>query len=212
MYRLGISRKVDSIDHLKKRYADFQRRMLAAPLPSAPSPRRSTGPPTVGRRTVLGETASFSRPSATTSSDVLINPQPNARLQVFIDPTGEAAETAEGNQFPDVGTRISRTKENRAEINKMGDGPLPRRGNQRSVSAVGTRIVPFRDPPARGTLVPFCDEEDTGAMPSAPTPFIEPSSTSRLELPRHRGPPATPKPAFAPYKDEVCNSNVLVCA
>ncbi|KAF8527091.1 Mad3/BUB1 homology region 1-domain-containing protein [Gautieria morchelliformis] len=200
MYILGIARNAEPLEHLKKRYADFQRRMLAAPLPLPPSPPRSTGAPTIGRRTVLGETSS--RPSHPTGTqvDVFSVPQPNARLQIFVDPTSEKAD---GNKFPDVGTRVSRTKENRPEIHKMGDGPLSRsRGTQRIISAPASRITPFRDPPARVAFVPFRDDEDASAMPPPAASYKRTASTSWLGMPTDADPPATPGSRFTPYRDE----------
>jgi hypothetical protein len=201
MYILGIARKAEPLEHLKKRYADFQRRMLAAPL-SPPSPPRSTRAPAIGRRTVLGETSSRPSHPTPTQIDVFSVPQPNARLQIFVDPAGERAD---GNKFPDVGTRVSRTKENRPEIHKMGDGPLSRSRGQRIVSAPASRITPFRDPPARVAFVPFRDEEDTSAMALPAAPSKRAASTPCLGLPTNVDPPATPGLRSAPYRDEVCS-------
>lgn len=211
MYTLGIARKAEPVDHLKKRYVDFQRRMLAAPDSPQPSPPRSIDPPSIRRRTVLGETiSSTSRLDPFPPPDVFSTPQPNARLQIFLDPTGDAAGRAAGNEYPDVGTRISRTKENRPEVRKMGDGALPRnRAAQRSVSGARIRIDPFRDPPSRGTFVPFRDNEDAAAMPPPPTPSNRATSISRLQSPSYVEPSATPYPLFAPGKNDVCTNFFL---
>ena len=200
IYILGIARRVEAIEHLKKRHADFQRRMLAAPIPTAPSPPPPTGPPALGRRTILAETTSLpSRPSAAPAFDVFSAPKPNARLQIFVDPTGAAAEKAEGNIYPDVGTRVSRTKENRPEVRRLGDGPLSRsRGARRNLNGAVSRVVPFRDPPARATFVPFRDEEDVASMPPPAGP-----GKQIVSGPASGEPPTTPRPTFFPYKDEV---------
>ncbi|KIJ38917.1 hypothetical protein M422DRAFT_258325 [Sphaerobolus stellatus SS14] len=209
-YNLGIARRVENLDHLKKRHVEFQRRMMAAPLPEIPAPSRPAGPPTVGKRKVLGERVSRTRPPPpTTPSDVSTGPQPNGKLQIFVDPTGEAAEKAEGNEWLDLGTRASRVKENKPEVHKMGAGPLPKsRGVQRIVSASTPRITPFRDPPAKsgGGFVPFRDEDDAAVMPppSAPSRRVV-SASSRTDSTATATPmlpPATPKPTFTPFRDE----------
>lgn len=207
MYNLGIARKAEPLDHLKKRYEDFQRRMLAAPLfPPPPSPPQSNGIPMVGCRAVLGEsTTSLARRPLVTMPDVFTAPQPNARLQIFVDPTGEAAQQAAGNDWPDLGTRTSRTKENMAKVHKMDAGPLPgSRRSQRSVSGPARGIVPFRDPPTRGSFVPFRDEDDTAAMPPPDASSKRIAFSPGIEPFRGQASLSTPKAVFTPYKDEVC--------
>ncbi|KAF8518360.1 Mad3/BUB1 homology region 1-domain-containing protein [Hysterangium stoloniferum] len=210
IYLLGIARRVEPLDHLKKRYSEFQRRMLAAPLPPPPSSLPGSVPPIVGHRVVLGETASRThKPVAATVPEVVMAPRSNGRLQIFIDPNNEEAKEIVGNEWGDIGTRISRTKENRPEVHKMAAGPLSRsRGTQRNVSGPASRILPFRDPPTRGQFVPFRDEDEAGAGVTSmiSLPATQPRcvvSTSLLEPNMTRLPPATPKPSFIPFTDEV---------
>jgi len=183
--------------------------MVAEPLPSAPSPPRPTGPPTVGKRKVLGERSSKSRPVAATPPTTDAPSRPNSRVQIFIDPTGQAGEKADGNQWPDLGTRASRTKENRPEVRKMGTASLK---NVSGLPAPATRFTPFRDAPAHDGFVPFRDEDDTALMPP---PSVPPKSTASLQTrtPACKMPPVTPKAAFLPFRDEVSVSQnaLLFC-
>lgn len=183
MYRLGIARKVDSTSHLKDRFTEFQKRMLSASTQLSAQEQVTTSQPlgtTVGQRKVLGETSRSKTVSRPTAAE---RPRPtNGRMQIFVDPTGEASVQAEHNAWPELGTRVSRTKENRPEVHKMAEGPLK------------SRTVTVHP---RATFVPF---RDTDATPM--TPAAAPSSLNSFPE-KIAGPPLTSKASFTPFQDEV---------
>ncbi|KAF5378698.1 hypothetical protein D9757_005946 [Collybiopsis confluens] len=199
VYSLGIARKASPLDHLRGRYADFQKRMMSSAIPPVPVP--STAPMTSSTRRALATTAS-ALPSTT--------PQPpprnlsNTRMQVFVDTSGSATGSGEmeTNTWPDIGTRKTRVKENVPETKKLSGTTLKQAGKTKRVASAssGSKIVPYRDP-------------DPDAMPPPPPPFAS-SSTARLpstpaktslftpfaDTDPNPGIPSTPK--FAPYRDE----------
>ncbi|KAF8527095.1 hypothetical protein JB92DRAFT_3107894 [Gautieria morchelliformis] len=159
--------------------------MLAAPLPLPPSPPRSTGAPTIGRRTVLGETSQRPShpPARKLTSSLSRSPMHDCRSLS----TRQAKKRMATNS-----PRVSGTKENRPEIHKMGDGTLSRRrGAQRITSALASRITPVRDPPTRVAFVPFRDDEDASAMPP-------PAATNGLR--RHLGWECQPTRIHLPHR------------
>lgn len=166
IYRLGIARKAEAIAHLKNRYSEFQKRMLtmrpqsSSPEEASRSSQTSSLTPVLGQRKVLGETSrSKAAPPLTTEQ----SKQPNARMQIFIDPTGEASMEAERSTWPELGTRVSRTKENRPEVFKMADGPLKSRAPNNTPGGV------FNTAP-RATFVPFRDVDVSACLPSSGPP------------------------------------------
>lgn len=196
--------------------------------------------PTAPRRRVLGEsTSSSSTPFASSSSsrrtvltpssvtgadDVFSTPststpgssRANGRLAIFVDPTGEGAEQASGNPWPELGTRKERIKENVRAPEKMNGAILKQRGAAKAATKdverkarAAPKIVPFRDPepmsnpsskglppktPGKTTFKPFVDEisEETQACS---TNYVSLSKAPGLAV------PATPR--FVPFRDEV---------
>ncbi|KAG5219857.1 Mitotic spindle checkpoint component mad [Salix suchowensis] len=115
-----------------------------------PTPATIPAPKRVAlRTTVMSASTPASRPSPAPSSS-----RPNGKLQVFVDPTGEEPEVAEGNAWSDLGTRKTRVKENAPETQKMAGTKIKQLGKtQRLATAAAatssgssTKFVPFRDP------------------------------------------------------------------
>ncbi|KAF8635466.1 hypothetical protein AX15_000439 [Amanita polypyramis BW_CC] len=203
IYNLGIARKASPLDHLQNRCNEFQKRMLSnAAMPStatssnAPSSSIATASTSETRSSRQPRPAlatSRLEPAASGSSRPTAAPSvPNSRLQIFVDPSGEAAEAGASNPWPDLGTRKSRIKENIPEVKKLAGTTLkqssrPKRvasgSSGNSTGASSSRIVPYRDPdPAQmppptvvvskknAAFVPFVDNGDAvGAAPSTPT-------------------------------------------
>lgn len=224
VYLLGIHRQASPIERLQSKHREFQKRMMstAAAPETPPSPQRPTS---TSQRKVLGDattTKTSARSSRTGStagaspalpqedtfgSSIPARPRPNARMQVFVDPTGSEAQAAADSSvtpWEDLGTRKARVKENIPEISKAAGTTLRQPGrHQRLASASsGSRIPVFRDPPA-------VVEAEEMPPPSAPTtkkskapsqtlakasfvPFRDDAAESR---------PSTPR--FTPFRDEV---------
>ncbi|KAF7426325.1 Mitotic spindle checkpoint component mad3 [Pleurotus ostreatus] len=210
IYILGVARQAEPLDRLLIRYREFQKRMMtAAPLPSIPTPPPTTipAPKRVAlRTTVMTASTPASRPPPAPSSS-----RPNGKLQVFVDPTGEEPEAAEGNAWSDLGTRKTRIKENAPETQKMTGTKIKQSGKtQRLATAASatssTKFVPFRDP-APG---------DSGNMPPPPTippakskgkgKEVKLSSKGKFVPFKDDEPQALPqtpaKPSFVPFKDD----------
>ena len=169
---------------------------LAAPPPE------ETPAPAVAKRPALApsksshksKSGSISGGLPTTSAPV--QPRPNARPQVFVDPDGSegrAAQVEETVSFPDVGTRKTRVKENIKEVSKMAGATLKQAGKSRRIASSGTapKFVPFRDPE------PDENANEKESMPPPPVP-VNPSRRS------HDGAvPQTPsrRAAFVPFRD-----------
>lgn len=226
-YLLGIARQAAPLDRLVAKHGEFQKRMMtAAAMPPPPAPN---APP---RRTALGAasssssaallSAAISRVPASSFQVDTRGPRPgprpdsNARLQIFVDPSGaESVDAADSfTSYPDVGTRKSRVKENVPEVGKAAGSTLKQTGRTRRIasassSVVASKIVPFRDPR------PDDDMETRGAMPPPLVPMTKesaavPKTPARnsttvpsREVPNGGGVPSTPR--FTPFRDEVSN-------
>ncbi|VDC05703.1 unnamed protein product [Peniophora sp. CBMAI 1063] len=195
-YLLGINRRAEPAERLTTKHREFQKRMmLAATAPARPpSPPRAIA--TAGARKVLGESSTAKTTKrtpavASSGSNAIASsstaPRPNARVQIFVDPSGdEAAAAAEDGRTPwdELGGRKTRVKENVPGVAKMGGTKL----KQRTVSGGGSKIPVFRDstpeaappakPPAKGGFAPFRDEPEVPATPSSKfTPFRDEPTT-----------------------------------
>lgn len=162
-----------------------------APAP-APTKRPALAPSKSSHKSKAGS-ISGGHPSA---SSVLIQPRPNARPQVFVDPDGSegrAAQIEEAIQFPDIGTRKTRVKENIKEVSKMAGSTLKQAGKSKRIGSSGTapKFVPFRDPG------PDDDPSEQGPMPPPPVPVNPP------RRPQDGAAPQTPsrRAAFVPFRD-----------
>lgn len=208
--------------------------MLAIPLEATLPPEQlQSAAATAAKRKVLGETTtsatkSGTRSSASTStsitassrtqedvfgsgSDAPSRSKPNARLQIFVDPSGGAGEGSQ-SQVPEdaaptpwseLGTRKERTKENIPKVAKVSGATLRQPGRQQRVAsapaASSSRIAVFRDP-APGTMPPPLAAQGRGkereAVPKTPArASIVPTVDEVKAI------PATPR--FVPFKDEV---------
>lgn len=130
------------------------------------------------------------------TSSVSVQPRPNARPQVFVDPDGSegrAVQTEEAVSFPDIGTRKARVKENVKEVSKMAGATLKQAGKSKRIASSGTapKFVPFRDPE------PGENGNETEFMPPPPVP-VNPSKKSQ-----DNAVPQTPsrRSAFVPFRD-----------
>ncbi|EMD35481.1 hypothetical protein CERSUDRAFT_157263 [Gelatoporia subvermispora B] len=195
VYLLGIAWKADPVARLENKHRDFQKRMMSAiSLPPA-TPTDSTAAQTATsstRRTVLGETPtpssssggtratrSSSRLNPSTPTDTIATPtpavaRPNARMQVFVDPSGTAEnDPSEPSPWPELGTRKSRIKENIPEVSKAAGTTLRQAGRtQRAASGAGpSRIAVYRDP------TPEVEEDETASMPPPPVPASKKEKT-----------------------------------
>jgi hypothetical protein len=221
---LGINRKVQPLEHLEVRHRDFQKRMvLCAPLPSdAPSspPRETAATASSSKRAVLGETkksksktSAASLPAAPAQEDVFTaqaaarRPGPNARMQVFVDPSGEQSAAAGPSVWADAGTRTSRVKENVKEVSKFKGTAIKQKPAAVARTASGSAgpggFTIFRDPEPG-------DAAGEMAMPPPPVP-----AKAVPKTPSHRkgaivpstgdesGVPSTPGSSFTVFRDEV---------
>lgn len=204
IYLLGMARRAAPLERLKSRHAEFQKRMMTSSL--SPVADEST-PVASKRRPVLATTAAAPAAPAIASSST--QPRPNARLQVFVDPDGSGARSAEVEEtaaFPDIGTRKSRIKENVKEVSKAGGTTLKQAGKSKRIASAGAppKFVPYRDP----------EPGEEADMPPPPVPASKAKTETDVpQTPSRRGfvpfrdadgevvPPSTPK--FTPYRDEV---------
>jgi spindle assembly checkpoint component MAD3 len=224
-YLLGIARQASPLDRLVAKHSEFQKRMMtAATIPSQPAP---DAPP---RRTALGVTSSSSAavpsfasisqtPSSLSQADTSGSRRgprlgTNARLQIFLDPSGtESADATDSvTPYPDIGTRKSRVKENIAEVSKAAGSTLKQAGRTRRIASgsnsgtIASKIVPFRDPG------PGMDMEGKAIMAPPPLPMLRqkdavpktPTRTNAIipfhDVPDGGGIPSTPQ--FTPFRDD----------
>ncbi|KAI0322915.1 Mad3/BUB1 homology region 1-domain-containing protein [Amylostereum chailletii] len=212
IYLLGINRQAQPLERLQSKHREFQKRMMI----SATAPERPPTPPqssaTSAKRKVLGESSapssksrssratSTSTPAPTTQPDS--RQRPNARMQIFVDPSGEeaqAAQDASNTPWEELGTRKARVKENIPNVSKAGGTTLKQVGRHQRVAsaASGSRIPVFRDPgssgvevlpppapaattpktPARSGFAPFKDDESEGPSTLQFTPFKDEPDT-----------------------------------
>ncbi|KAG1760650.1 Mad3/BUB1 homology region 1-domain-containing protein [Suillus occidentalis] len=223
-YLLGIARQASPLDRLVAKHGEFQKRMMtAATMPPQPA---TNAPP---RRTALGVTSSssavvplfastFQAPSSSSqvdASEPRRGPRlgTNARLQIFVDPSGadSADATDSVTPYPDIGTRKSRVKENVPEVSKAAGSTLKQAGRTRRIAsgpnsgAIVSKIVPFRDSrpdmDAEGKVVivppPVPMSRQTDVVPKTPT------RTSAI-IPLHDVPDVggIPSTQFTPFRDE----------
>lgn len=188
---------------------------------SAPTPNASVVPP----RPVLATSALASTSSATPSfprhdlplASSSARPTANARLQIFMDPTGSESHAVEAsaNVWTDLGTRKTRIKENVPEVKKLAGTTLKQAGRSKRIasgsgslsSASGgvssSKIIPYRDTAPADMAPPPVPAAKKGkdAVPRTPaksqiTPFVDGKGGAELG-----DVPITPM--FTPFRDEV---------
>ncbi|KAI0002601.1 Mad3/BUB1 homology region 1-domain-containing protein [Russula compacta] len=236
-YLLGINRQASPVERLQAKYGEFQKRMmLATPLETTPLPEQPQPASATTHRKVLGESTSTSKlprsahsTTRTTSSRPLedvfgsgsgpcpsLGPKSNARMPVFVDPSGASAEkplaTGDNVATPwnELGTRKERTKENVPKVSKLNGTTLRQPGRQQRITPIPvgstSRIAVFRDPapdeensmPPPPLAVP--DEKVGGkereiVMKTPARPSVVPFRDQVKET------PVTPR--FVPFKDDV---------
>ncbi|THH00983.1 hypothetical protein EW026_g1645 [Hermanssonia centrifuga] len=202
-YLLGIARRATPIERLESKYHEFQKRMMSSVShPSAdsePEPAPAPSHTNSSRRKVLGETSSS---KATRTSHSVVNreneedvftlpastsgPRPNARLPIFMDPSGVEEQDASAAPWPELGTRKSRIKENIKEASKAGGTTL-----RQAIKKAGRseKIAIYRD------MVPDASVEEQEEL--------EPGMDSPSMLP----PP--PPPVAAPIKKRSASSSKI---
>ena len=214
--------------------------MLATPLETTPLPEQPQPVSVTTHRKVLGESTSTSKlprsahsTARTTSSRPLedvfgsgsgpcpsLGPKSNARMPVFVDPSGASAEKAlaagdnVATPWNELGTRKERTKENVPKVSKLNGTTLRQPGRQQRSTPIPvgstSRITVFRDPAlgeGDSMLPPPLAVPDTKVggkerevvMKTPARPSVVPFGDQVKET------PATPR--FVPFKDDV----VSVC-
>lgn len=231
---LGIARRAEPLDHLQSRHGDFQRRMMTNA--AIPTPVPTTGGPSRTDRSVLAISALAGTATTSTSSrrtasrtDPFSAPAPstptltsNARLQIFVDPTGSESQAAEGNSYPDLGTRKTRVKENVPEVKKLAGTTLKQAGRSKRVASTSSgagasrtastsKIVPYRDPGPEEMPPPTvsASKKVREAIPKTPgkstfVPFVENDDGGAAK----GGVPETP--TFTPFRDEVSSLPIVL--
>ena len=239
-YLLGINRRATPVEHLQAKYQDFQKRMMVATPHETGSLLEEPQPPTTTttQRKVLKEstrTSRSSRPTHSASTTVSSRPPgdvfgpgsgpssrpkpPNARMQIFVDPSGASADEAlaaddtVAGPWNELGTRKERIKENVPKVSKLKGTTLSQPGRQQrvtsaSAASMSSRISVFRDPaPGEGDPMPSPlaapGAKVRGKEREVPkTPGSSPIIPFKDEV---KEAPSTPR--FVPFKDEV----VSVC-
>lgn len=197
IFLLGINRQAEPLDRLKTKHTEFQKRLmtsLAAPPPEeTPAPAQTKRPALAPSKSSHKSKAGSISGGLPPMSSVPVQPRPNARPQVFVDPDGSegrAAQIEEAVSFPDIGTRKARVKENVKEVSKMAGATLKQAGKSKRIASSGAaqKFVPFRDPE---------NGNETESMPPPPVP-VNPSRRSQ-----DNAVPQTPsrRTAFVPFRD-----------
>lgn len=219
---LGIARKAAPLERLESKHKEFQKRMMSWSGTTAafPPPPEPTAAPTAGvtaRRKVLGEAAPSSSGRSTRSSTRSASAQsansatpplassssssrPNARLQIFVDPSGtsENQDPADSpTPWPELGGRKERIKENLREVSKASGTTLKQ---SKAKSSTTSRITVFRDPEP-GSESPSLD------MPPPPVPKAKAKSSITIfrdedDVGDSTPPPVPATPKFVPFRDE----------
>lgn len=260
VYLLGIARNAEPINRLKLKHSEFQKRMMAGIMSGPPAETLETAEPVADaapRRKVLGESkkktvrpaaSEGARPPAPAPAPAS---QPNARIQVFVDEPSSAgpssilslSENADGpsiNPFPELGTRVSRVKENTREVSKMGgtklkqpksgiprpsSRPAPAGSSSRSAFAVfvedsdsHTKGVEMPPPPiptkgktakaVKATKTVTKTSSGVKGKQKASSPAAVPPSEPE-ESDQELVSPILSKPLFVPFKDEPAKPSIL---
>ncbi|KAI5481322.1 checkpoint serine/threonine-protein kinase [Pseudohyphozyma bogoriensis] len=151
VYQLGISRGAIPLERLKRRYLEFQQRMMLAPPVSPPassssssSTATSTAP--VVRPILAGSSLPSHKENAALGTSS--TPANNARAFTVFSDEGAAPSGDREGGYEDLGTVKSRTKENtqeagawKGETLKMG----PMVGGVRNAAAAVGKLEIFRD-------------------------------------------------------------------
>jgi hypothetical protein len=214
IFLLGINRQAEPLDRLKVKHTEFQKRLMAS---LAAPPLEETPVPTVTKRPALAPSKSSHKSKArsvsgglSSTSSVPVQPRPNARPQVFVDPDGSegrAVQVEESASFPDVGTRKTRVKENVKEVSKMAGTTLKQAGKSKRIASSGAapKFVPFRDPEPEFMLPPPTPADPSrrfqdGAVPQTPSrraafvPFKDTAAEVQVQTPSR-------KAGFVPFRD-----------
>lgn len=208
IFLLGTNRQAEPVDRLKTKHTEFQKRLmtsLASPQKEIPAPavtKRPALPLATSKQSHKSKAGSISG-GLPSSSSAPIQPRPNARPQVFVDPDGaegRAVQVEEAVSFPDIGTRKTRVKENIKEVSKMAGATLKQAGKSKRIASSGAapKFVPFRDPE------PDENTNEKESMPPPPVP-VNPSRVSQDGVV-----PQTPsrRSAFVPFRDSDAEAQV----
>jgi checkpoint serine/threonine-protein kinase len=133
IFQIGLLREARPVDRLRRRYAEFQRRLETSP----PDAQEPTTPPAPLRK-VLGTTKPLSTAGARGGST--LGPRP--KMQVFAD-TEEPEGPPGSAGWESIGTLAERKKENSMAPKPWAGEKLPMKGS--SAASTGERLVVFRD-------------------------------------------------------------------
>ncbi|CAL1699498.1 unnamed protein product [Somion occarium] len=198
-YLLGVARRAAPVERLEAKHREFQKRMLTStslPVDTPPEVPASTSSGSRSRRTVLGETsssrtrASSSRTEVPTHAPVPIEddipPRPNARMQVFVDPSGSADQNSSPAPWPELGTRKTRIKENVREVSKAAGSTLKQAGRTTRMASAGSgsKIPIFRDPDGSAAV----DDMPPPPAPSSSSKSKPSASSGKLAVFRDEEP------------------------
>ncbi|KAK4048695.1 protein kinase [Microbotryomycetes sp. JL201] len=162
VYALGIHRFAMPLDRLKRRYKEFQERMLVAPPLASPQdspPRASTTASgnSADSRTILGSGMSgLSSTVAPTASSS--RPNGGSAFTIFKDAAGSYSNS-NGAQWDDMGTVKSRRRENEIDAKPWKGETLPMT-NAATGKPAPFKLEVFRDPDA--VPAPVTAHEVTG--------------------------------------------------
>ncbi|KAH9951567.1 Mad3/BUB1 homology region 1-domain-containing protein [Amylocystis lapponica] len=237
-YMLGIARKAAPIERLENKHREFQKRMMSSTnlAPAAPSDLdASSSTSAASRRPALAEAATTTTatrtrstrapsirnpPAAPTPAPAITpstgGPRANARLQIFVDPSGSADSdpSALETPWPELGTRKSRVKENIPEVSKAAGTKLRQAGRaQRAAVAAAPKMAVYRDPEpgAEGAedgempppLVSAAKKDESGkGKGKSVIPVFRDEDAGAGASTGSEAPPVPSTPKFTPYRDE----------
>lgn len=160
VYNLGINRFAMPLDRLKRRYKDFQERMLHAPAASSP--------PAAGSSTATSSSAPVIRPAMSgagiapsgTGTAAPGKENGSSLFSVFRDSGAKSAgEHASDAQWHDLGTVKSRKRENDIEATEWKGETLHMSGGTSASKPNTFKLEVFRD------SVSSCDKDSTDVKP-----------------------------------------------
>lgn len=197
---------------------------IARPPPQpAPSRNNRQALTSVSSQTSSSQSSRGSLPRTTlpSSSSSIQTPQSNSRLQIFVDPTGEGAQSADlaatssnTNEWNELGTRKTRIKENAPETKKMVGSTIKQPGKSKRLAdgppgtGSSSKIAVFRDP-APMEVLPSTSTQRACASGSSSSavkgfvPFMDEQQDNAKSAAAVAHSSSTPVTRFTPFRDEV---------
>ncbi|KAJ2662502.1 protein kinase [Coemansia sp. RSA 1199] len=182
VYQLGIARKAQPLARLKRRFDEFQRRVMARTMHGVEPPeelerveRRRGVNDENAQRTMLGTKRSGksvrSAAANTMPQSLRGLPEhepvvrPNGRIRVFTDPNGDSASVASGS-WRDIGTDESRRKENLPEATSWRGQKLEQSTRRAQVPGTGPNATMHVQPMEKFTVFSDSANDSTAAAQS----------------------------------------------